>query len=76
MLARSALFVRMWLTTSAYGAARVHARVYDVPVRVTSPHQYLPSGSLILQLLGTSRVEVLLEPQAAAPVPLNAPKGH
>lgn len=51
-------------------------RVNGVPVTITAPHQYLPSGSLILQLLGTSRVEILLEPQAAAPVPLNAPKGH
>ncbi|MGQ9539625.1 MAG: hypothetical protein ACUVTY_00830 [Armatimonadota bacterium] len=43
-------------------------RINDVPITISTPHQYLPSGGLILQLLGRCRVELLIEPQAIAPV--------
>lgn len=43
-------------------------RVNGVPITIGAPHRYLPSGSLVLQFLGTSRVELLIEPQAIAPV--------
>lgn len=66
--------VTPWLSRRYYilinGLERIpQVRVNGVPVTITSPHQYLPSGSLVLQLLGTSQVELLMEPEARTPAP-------
>ncbi|MGC8785763.1 MAG: hypothetical protein ACP5RN_15450, partial [Armatimonadota bacterium] len=63
-----------WLPRRYYilvnGLDRIpQVRVNGVPITIAPPHQYLPSGSLVLQLLGTCRVELLIEPASRAPVP-------
>lgn len=68
--------VTPWLSRRYYilinGLERMpQVRVNGVPITITSPHQYLPSGSLVLQLLGTSRVELLMEPAAISPAPVS-----
>lgn len=55
-----------WLSRRYYilinGLERMpQVRINGVTIPISSPHQYLPSGSLILQLLGTSRVELLFD---------------
>lgn len=65
--------VTPWLSRRYYilinGLERMpRVRVNGVPVTIASPHQYLPSGSLVLQLLGTSQVELMMEPEARKPV--------
>lgn len=64
-----------WLSRRYYilvnGLERMpQVRVNGVPMTIAPPHQYLASGSLILQLLGTARVELLIEPEARTPMPL------
>lgn len=66
--------VTPWLSRRCYilinGLERMpQVRVNGVTVTIASPHQYLPSGSLVLQLLGTSQVELLMEPEARTPMP-------
>jgi len=69
-----------WLSRNYYALINgldgvPQVRINGVPTPIAPPHQYLPSGSLILQLQGTSRVELLIEPASRAPVPLvDAPR--
>lgn len=67
--------VTPWLSRRYYvlvnGLERIpQVRVNGVPITIAPPHQYLPTGSLILQLLGTSRVELLIEAESRVPLPL------
>jgi hypothetical protein len=67
--------VTPWLSRRYYvlvnGLERIpQVRVNGVPITIAPPHQYLPTGSLILQLLGASRVELLIEAESRVPLPL------
>ncbi len=45
-------------------------RINGVPTAIAPPHQYLSSGSLVLQVLGTARVDLTLESPSIAPQPV------
>ena len=64
--------VTPWLTRRCYvlinGLDHVpQVKLNGVSTPITSPHQYLTSGSLVLQLLGPTRVEIQLSAPPAMP---------